>query len=184
MAGWHHWLDGCEFEWTLEVGDRQGGLACCNSWGCKESDTTEWLKWTELNWTREALGDILKTKPIHISGFLDLGRFKGPVCLPESLPSQWGGPASCWISIRREPKVLICTRLTLLYIVHWDFTGKWRSYFGLWFFRIHLAWLSMFTYFGFSQGTVSMRCPPIYPLVILPLGIMYVEVLCPENYFH
>ena len=48
MVGWHHWLDGCEFEWTLEVGDRQGGLACCNSWGCKESDTTEWLKWTEL----------------------------------------------------------------------------------------------------------------------------------------
>ena len=33
MAGWHHWLDGHEFEWTLGVGDGQGGLACCNSWG-------------------------------------------------------------------------------------------------------------------------------------------------------
>ena len=43
MAGWHHWLDGHEFEWTPEVGDGQGGLACCDSWGCKESDTTEWL---------------------------------------------------------------------------------------------------------------------------------------------
>ena len=41
MAGWHHWLDGCESEWTPGVGDGQGGLACCNSWGCKESDTTE-----------------------------------------------------------------------------------------------------------------------------------------------
>ena len=51
MAGWHHWLDGCEFEWTPEVGDGQGGLTCCDSWGCKESDTTEQLKWTELNWT-------------------------------------------------------------------------------------------------------------------------------------
>ena len=51
MAGWHHWLDGREFEWTPAVGDRQGGLACCNSWGCKESDTTEWLNWTKLNWT-------------------------------------------------------------------------------------------------------------------------------------
>ena len=47
MAGWHHWLDGCESEWTLGVGDGQGGLACCDSWGCKESDTTEWLNWTE-----------------------------------------------------------------------------------------------------------------------------------------
>ena len=51
MAGWHHRLDGQEFEWTPGVGDRQRGLACCNSWGRKESDTTEWLKWTELNWS-------------------------------------------------------------------------------------------------------------------------------------
>ena len=49
MAGWHHRLDGHEFEWTPGVGDGQGGLACCDSWGHKESDTTERLKWTELN---------------------------------------------------------------------------------------------------------------------------------------
>ena len=49
MAGWHHWLDGRESEWTPEVGDGQGGLACCDSWGRKESYTTEWLNWTELN---------------------------------------------------------------------------------------------------------------------------------------
>ena len=47
MAGWHHWLDGRESEWTPEVGDGLGGLACCDSWGRKESDTTEWLNWTE-----------------------------------------------------------------------------------------------------------------------------------------
>ena len=46
MAGWHHWLNGCEFEWTPGVGDGQGGLACCNSWGHKESDMTERLNWT------------------------------------------------------------------------------------------------------------------------------------------
>ena len=40
MAGWHHQLDGLEFEWTMGVGDGQEGLACCNSWGRKESDTT------------------------------------------------------------------------------------------------------------------------------------------------
>ena len=48
MAGWHHWLDGRESEWTLVVGDGQGGLACCDSWGCKESNTTERLIWLEL----------------------------------------------------------------------------------------------------------------------------------------
>ena len=51
MLGWHHWLDGRESEWTPGDGDGQGGLACCDSWGCKESDTTERLNWTELNWT-------------------------------------------------------------------------------------------------------------------------------------
>ena len=49
MAGWHHRLDGCEFEWTLGVSDGQGGLACCDSWGHKELDTTEQLNWTEWN---------------------------------------------------------------------------------------------------------------------------------------
>ena len=48
MAGWHHRLYGRESEWTLRVGDGQGGLACCNSWGRKESDTTEQLSWAEL----------------------------------------------------------------------------------------------------------------------------------------
>ena len=51
MAGWHHGLDGRESEWTLGVGDGQGGLAWCDSWGLKESDMTEQLNWTELNWT-------------------------------------------------------------------------------------------------------------------------------------
>ena len=48
MAGWHHRLNGRESEWTPGAGDGQGGLACCDSWGHKESDTTEQLNWTEL----------------------------------------------------------------------------------------------------------------------------------------
>ena len=48
MDGWHHWLNGCESEWTPGVGDGQGGLACCDSWGCKESDKTEQLIWSDL----------------------------------------------------------------------------------------------------------------------------------------
>ena len=45
MAGWHHWLNGSESEWTLGVGDGQGGRACCGLWSHKESDTTEQLNW-------------------------------------------------------------------------------------------------------------------------------------------
>ena len=48
MDGWHHQLDAHEFGWTQGVGDGQGGLVCCNSWGRKELDTTERLNWTEL----------------------------------------------------------------------------------------------------------------------------------------
>ena len=44
MAGWHHRLDRREFEQTPGDGDGQGGLVCCDSWGCKESDMTERLK--------------------------------------------------------------------------------------------------------------------------------------------
>ena len=50
MAGWNHPLDGHEFGWTPGVGDGQVGLACWDSWDHKESDTTEWLNWTELHW--------------------------------------------------------------------------------------------------------------------------------------
>ena len=50
MAGWHHSLDGREFEWTSGDGNGQGSLACCDSWGHKASNMTEQLNWTELNW--------------------------------------------------------------------------------------------------------------------------------------
>ena len=51
MAGWHHWLNGHEFEQALGVGDGQGSLVCCSPWGHRESDTTEQLNWTDLNWS-------------------------------------------------------------------------------------------------------------------------------------
>ena len=50
MYGWHHWLDGHEFEQALGVGDEQGSLACFRPWGCKESDMTEQLN---CNWTEQ-----------------------------------------------------------------------------------------------------------------------------------
>ena len=47
IVGWHHWLDGHEFEQAPGVGDGQGSLVCCSSWGHKELDTTEWLNWSK-----------------------------------------------------------------------------------------------------------------------------------------
>ena len=46
IVGWHHQLDGHEFEYAPGAGDGQGILACCSSWGCKESDMTKRLNWT------------------------------------------------------------------------------------------------------------------------------------------
>ena len=49
MVGWHHCLNGHEFEQAPGIDDRQGNLVCCSPWGCKELDMTEWLSWTELS---------------------------------------------------------------------------------------------------------------------------------------
>ena len=65
---WHHWLDGRESEWTPGVGDGQGGLVCCDSWGHKESDTTERLNWTD--WTSPFYSGIIKMW--HCIAFYDI----------------------------------------------------------------------------------------------------------------
>ena len=76
MNGWHHWLDARESEWTLEVGVGQGDLACWDSLGCKESDTTEWLNWTEASlsitdsWSSLQLMSIKSVNHPAISAFV------------------------------------------------------------------------------------------------------------------
>ena len=49
MVGWHHWLNGHGLGWTPGVSVGQGGLECCSPWGCKQSDITEWLKWSVIS---------------------------------------------------------------------------------------------------------------------------------------
>ena len=63
MIGWHHQLNGCEFEWTLGVDDGHGVLTCQDSWGHKESDMTEQLNWTEANCNME---NVLRSWIIQI----------------------------------------------------------------------------------------------------------------------
>ena len=66
MAGWHHRLDGLEFEWTPGVVDGQGGLAFCSSWGRKELDTTEWLNWTRHILTLDMLTETVQLTPLSL----------------------------------------------------------------------------------------------------------------------
>ena len=109
MAGWHHRPDGCESEWTPGVGDGQGGLACCGSWGHKESDTTERLKWTELMAKGvHGIGNKgkffqLKVKPSHSprprAFFLDLSKTYFLPILPYLTPP--------WILSKHFTQVLI-----------------------------------------------------------------------------
>ena len=70
MVGWHHRLNGHGFGWTPRVGDVQGGLACCGSWGHKESDTTEWLNWTELIYIKYIIFSHSQNYKYHHDGFL------------------------------------------------------------------------------------------------------------------
>ena len=106
MVGWHHQLNGITkhgFGWTPGVGDGQGGLMCCGLWSCKESDTTEWLNWTELmnprGWKIRVshtywaimliwLFSLLLSIPFLLSFFLTNEPFQN-FCLPTDLYPHW-----------------------------------------------------------------------------------------------
>ena len=71
MVGWHHWLYAHEFEYTLGVGEGQGGLVCCSPWDGKESDMTERLNWTDgvYNLPGRHLSFIISLQGILLSPF-------------------------------------------------------------------------------------------------------------------
>ena len=94
MAGWHHWLNGHEFWWTPGVGDGQGGLPCCGSWGRKESDMTERLNWTEYSlmiyW--ENFGLCFSLLPVHerTGWIFSLCSINCPLAFPNIQPGHMG----------------------------------------------------------------------------------------------
>ena len=100
MVGWHHWLNGHEFEQAPRVGDGQGCLVCCCPRGRKESDTTEWLGWTEH--TESSIG-LLHGSWSHIGG-------SPSSCLTHSTCKEptriWFKNQKSWM-IMNEPLILI-----------------------------------------------------------------------------
>ena len=121
MAGWHHGLDGPEFEWTPGVGDGQGGLACCDSWGRKESDTTEWLNWTELN---------TPTSELEADSWQKFRRFKSWFCRLMAL-CPWTLDKTLIQGVNKVTKVFIIAPLTFSgHGSHYHFcissTSRWR----------------------------------------------------------
>ena len=105
MVGWHHCLDGHEFEQAPGVGDGLWSLVCCNPWDCKELDMTEQLNWTELNWL-----DSLSFAFIRLTYNPKWGSTRKLVCLQSfghlsHLPAKCGHFVQSWV--RKAP---ICYR--------------------------------------------------------------------------
>ena len=92
MVGWHHWLDGHEFEQALGVGDGQGSLMCCSPWGHKESNMTEWLYW--LNWTYVGYFHLLAIMLLWTFMSGKLLKLLNSQFLPQTngikIPERWG----------------------------------------------------------------------------------------------
>ena len=94
MVGWHHWLNGHEFEQAPGVGDGQGSLVCCSSWGHKESDMTEQLNWTILIHDYSCLWSFKKGNNKAIKQMSETVRAHlgwCPHCLPGSLACELRG---------------------------------------------------------------------------------------------
>ena len=132
MSGWHHRFNGHGFGWTPGVGDGQGGLVCWNSWGCRESDTTERLDWTELS--PYSIPRLSSTKQYQkISACVDQTKRMAFLSFPTLIPAIWAqNPPNRASSMSFQPHAW---RLGALLLPSWDFhhilIGAPRFHFAL-----------------------------------------------------
>ena len=157
MAGWHHWLDGRESGWTPGVGDGQGGLPCCDSWGHKESDTTEWLNWT----------DWLEVAPL---GLFSPPSPRTPAYTPIPVPlcrQSWGA-----LTIResaKNMKILLnspCKQKVHPTILWLDYTEKCDFIFSISFYIWKESGCSVWEEMGVAHLGCYWRCCPSINLLI------------------
>ena len=144
MAGWHHWLDGRESEWTPGVGDGQGGLVCCDSWGRQELDMTEWLNWTES--TEQPSKTVIITLILQMT--TETQRVKSPASSNPSDKGRAKPQAQFWLGI-------LCGLANKCGInqfgdsIWWDFPFAILSFMRKYFSPVFLSIL------GSSDGNVS-----------------------------
>ena len=119
MAGWHHWLDGHKFEWTLEVCDGQGDLACCDSWGGKELDTTEQLNWGELQSPNQ---DQYSIDSIMFLSYLTHILSRNGICFWPLITSHLGEPIPSFTN--HEPQTKFISRASG---INEHERGEWKS---------------------------------------------------------
>ena len=152
-----------EFEWTPGVGDGQGGLACCNSWGGKESDTTERLNWTELNmclwflklpqpvlllrgvpWGQRAQRAGATVRTVRNSGRLDI--------------------VNCWIKLSPKPVNLSVSSYKRHVILYLCFSHFRLDVLFCWsHFRLDIT-CNMKNFYNKRVGNLEMRLPtPLHP---------------------
>ena len=145
MAGWHHWLDRLEFEWTPGVGDGEGGLACCDSWGSKGLDTTERLNWTELKyksrksrntWSNRQIWswsrDWSRTKANRVLPRECTGHSKHPLLATQEKTlhmdlTRWSTPKSDWL-YSLQPKMEKLYTVNKNKIRSWVWLRSWTPY--------------------------------------------------------
>ena len=119
MVGWHHWLNGCEFEQAPGDAEGQGSLVCCRPWGRKESDSTKWLNdWTDLRagtgvslwvitgwWllsiSKSPLRDLFHTLIIAFLLFLMEFYLQALVLWRSSVNGRWNSPRALWLGTQR-----------------------------------------------------------------------------------
>ena len=119
VVGWHHWLDGHEFEWVPGVGDGQWSLACCSPWGRKESDTTE-----RLNWTHQCSDVSESATSLTIA-------CQAPLSLGFSRKEYWSGlpcpPPGDLPDPGIEPVPLASPALVGRFFTTWDSSATWEA---------------------------------------------------------